>query len=203
MCSSISSGRRSKLLGSSLSSEMGRLVYVTGGARSGKSSFAETRACAYARVCYVATAVAFDDEMRSRIACHQADRAGRGWSTLECPLDAAAGVAQADAQAVLLDCVTVLLSNILLQTDFARTEALADAPAAERAAQAQLDALLAACKKTAADVIVVSNEVGMGIVPDTPLGRLFRDIAGRANQRLAAAADEAYLLVSGLPVRLK
>ena len=93
MCSSISSGRRSKLLGSSLSSEMGRLVYVTGGARSGKSSFAETRACAYARVCYVATAVAFDDEMRSRIACHQADRAGRGWSTLECPLDAAAGVA--------------------------------------------------------------------------------------------------------------
>lgn len=165
------------------------LTVVIGGARSGKSRFAEGLIAKSARnQRYIATAQAWDDEMRTRIAQHQADR-GAGWITVEAPLrlDAALGSAQAD-EAVLVDCATLWLSNHLL---------------AEHELTAESNTLLAALASCVAPVVIVTNEVGFGIVPDNALARRFRDAQGRLNQQLAAQADLAVLVVAGLPVVLK
>jgi adenosylcobinamide kinase/adenosylcobinamide-phosphate guanylyltransferase len=162
---------------------------VLGGAASGKSAFAEALVSATGRNrLYIATAQAFDAEMTAKIAAHRAAR-GPGWRTVEAPLDPAPVLRAASAQeVVLLDCATLWLSNLIL--------AEADLAAAETAL---IDAL-AAC---AAPVVVVSNEVGQGLVPDTALGRRFRAAQGALNQRLAARADLAVLVVAGLPLVLK
>lgn len=179
----------------------GKLILVLGGARSGKSSYAERLAVELGgpHVLYVATAQAFDDEMRARIAAHRAARPA-GWRTLEAPRLAAARLAEAveDATVVLLDCITLLTSNALL--------ALGDEPpaaAAEETVNREVSALLAACRASAATWLVVSNEVGLGLVPPYPLGRVYRDVLGRANQRLAAAADQVLFMVAGLPLTVK
>lgn len=165
-------------------------AFVTGGARSGKSALAErlARATGLARV-YVATAQAFDAEMAARIARHRADR-GDGWETVEAPHDLAGALAASDgaARVVLVDCLTLWLSNRML----------AGADAAAESAR-----LCAALASMRAPVVAVSNEVGFGIVPETPLGRRFRDAQGRLNQQVAALADLALLVVAGLPVVLK
>jgi adenosylcobinamide kinase/adenosylcobinamide-phosphate guanylyltransferase len=168
-------------------------VLVGGGARSGKSRFALARAAALGpRRLFIATAEAGDDEMRARIARHQADRAGAGFETLEEPLALPEVVATARAHDVLLvDCLTLWLSNILGRG------------ASETEALARLDALAAALARRAAHVVVVSNEVGLGVVPETPLGRGFRDLAGAAHQRLAGLADELYLAAMGVVLRLR
>jgi adenosylcobinamide kinase/adenosylcobinamide-phosphate guanylyltransferase len=162
---------------------------VLGGAASGKSAFAEALVSATGRNrLYIATAQAFDAEMTAKIAAHRAAR-GPGWRTVEAPLDPAPVLRAASAQeVVLLDCATLWLSNLIL--------AEADLAAAETAL---IDAL-AAC---AAPVVVVSNEVGQGLVPDTALGRRFRAAQGALNQRLATRADLAVLVVAGLPLVLK
>jgi adenosylcobinamide kinase/adenosylcobinamide-phosphate guanylyltransferase len=165
---------------------------VLGGARSGKSSFAERLAAECGEpVLYVATATAGDDEMAERIRVHQAQRPG-GWRTLEASrgLDVAVPGALGDARTVLVEDLTLLLSNLML-------DAVQDG--AETMAIAEFDAL----QELAAHVIVVSNEVGLGIVPPTPLGRRFRDALGRLNQHAAAVSSEVYLLFAGLPLRLK
>ncbi|PZQ62791.1 MAG: bifunctional adenosylcobinamide kinase/adenosylcobinamide-phosphate guanylyltransferase [Sphingomonas taxi] len=168
-----------------------RSVLVLGGARSGKSRRAQALAegCGAATRLFVATAQAFDDEMAARIARHRADRDG-GWRTVEAPLDLPAAMRAHDAaDAVLLvDCLTLWTSNLLL---------------GDHDVDAATDALLAALAGARARVVLVSNEVGWGIVPDNALARRFRDVAGRVNQRVAAAADRVELVVAGLPMMLK
>jgi adenosylcobinamide kinase / adenosylcobinamide-phosphate guanylyltransferase len=178
-----------------------RLVLVTGGARSGKSRFAEARVAELAPDgpwLYVATAEAGDDEMASRITRHR-QRRGEHWRTVEAPRDVAAALATGfatpgeavPARAALLDCVTLWLSNRLF-------DGLDD-----DAILAEADALAAAARAAPGPVVCVTNEVGSGIVPDNPLARRYRDLAGWANQRLAAVADEVVLVASGLPLRLR
>jgi adenosylcobinamide kinase/adenosylcobinamide-phosphate guanylyltransferase len=170
-----------------------RRVLVLGGARSGKSSFAERLAAeAGLPVVYVATATAGDDEMAERIALHRAQRPA-GWRTLELPTGVAAGVAAAITQSVqstiVIEDLTFLLANLMGEDEIA----------AEHAAIAEVEALLT----LRADIILVSNEVGMGLVPPYPLGRLFRDALGRVNQFVAGACGEVYVLFAGLPLQLK
>jgi len=191
-----------------------QLIVILGGARSGKSTFAERLAASSGRsVAFIATATAGDDEMRERIARHRASRP-KGWHTIEEPLDLAGAVRQAAelADVVLLDCVTLWLGNVLLQesrqhekddedeVEFHTTGRLFD----ERALK-ESEALLAAVRSLGPNkiLIVVTNEVGLGIVPAYPLGRLYRDTLGYVNQRLAQAADRVYLMVAGMAVDLK
>ena len=166
-----------------------RLTLVIGGARSGKSRFAEGLVTASGRRRrYIATAEAWDDEMRERIAQHQRDRSG-DWITVEAPLDlpAALALAQAD-EAVLIDCATLWLTNHLL---------------ADHDLSAQTEGLVAALAACPAPVVIVSNETGWGIVPENALARRFRDEQGRLNQRLAHVAGLAVTVIAGLPMVLK
>ncbi|HVK74207.1 MAG TPA: bifunctional adenosylcobinamide kinase/adenosylcobinamide-phosphate guanylyltransferase [Kofleriaceae bacterium] len=170
----------------------GRILLVGGGVRSGKSAFALTRAEALgARRVFVATAQALDDEMAVRIARHQDERADR-YRTVEAPVELPAALAAIDdADVVVVDCVTLWLSNLLLREE----------PEAELSAR--LDALVAVLRQRRFHAVVVTNEVGMGVVPPTPLGRAFRDLAGTAHKRLAACADEIHLAVLGTVLRLR
>jgi adenosylcobinamide kinase/adenosylcobinamide-phosphate guanylyltransferase len=168
-----------------------RRVLVLGGARSGKSGFAERLAAECGEpVVYVATATVTDEEMAERIARHRAQRPS-AWRTLEAPTDVArrVGGEAGGATTVLVEDLTLLLSNLMA----------GDRSGAEGRALAEVAGLVG----LAAHVILVSNEVGMGIVPEQPLGRHFRDALGRVNQAAAAACGEVYLLVAGLPLRLK
>ncbi len=163
------------------------LTLVLGGARSGKSRRAEALVAALPPPwTYVATAEAFDDEMRARIAEHRVRREG-DWRTLDAPRDLPRALAAAEGP-VLLDCLTLWLSNAML---------------AEADLAAETAALLAALRARTAPTVAVSNEVGSGIVPATSLGRRFRDAQGRLNQEVAAMADRVELVVAGLPLRLK
>jgi adenosylcobinamide kinase/adenosylcobinamide-phosphate guanylyltransferase len=178
------------------------LTFILGGARSGKSAYAVQRANdADGRVLFVATAEAFDDDMRDRIARHKAERPMR-WNTLEAPLGVGAAVAAELAAAsydtVVVDCITLLVSNALLRLP----EDTAD-NVVNDAVLVEIDALLGLISHSGALWLIVSNEVGMGVVPPTRLGRVYRDVLGRANQRLAQAADEVTLLVAGLPWKLR
>ncbi len=165
-----------------------QVTLVLGGARSGKSRHAEALMAEFQPPwTYIATAQAFDDEMRARIAEHRARR-GAEWETVEAPVDLAAALLAHPKHPVLIDCLTLWLTNVILAD-----HVLADAIAALENALAQ----------RLAPTILVSNEVGLGIVPDTPLGRSFRDEAGRLNQRIAASADRVLLMVAGLPLALK
>lgn len=165
-------------------------LLVIGGARSGKSRYAQSRAEALpGKPVFIATAQAFDDEMTDRIVRHRLDRGPR-WRTVEAPIDLADAIA-AEARpgkVLLVDCLTLWASNLLL---------------GERDHLAELDRVVAALRAARAPIILVANEVGLGIVPDNPLARAFRDVAGTINQRIAAAVDEACFLVAGLPMRLK
>lgn len=175
------------------------LILILGGARSGKSAYAERLARERGGdVLFVATATAGDDEMARRIAAHQVARPA-AWRTLEAPIGIAAGVTASDdpAGTIVLDCLTLLVSNLLLAHEAAGEEAVAGA------IDAEIDALLAQIESDTATWIIVSNEVGMGLVPPYPLGRIYRDLLGRVNARVAARADRAYLLVAGLPLDLK
>jgi adenosylcobinamide kinase/adenosylcobinamide-phosphate guanylyltransferase len=169
--------------------ERGRLTFVLGGARSGKSSHAEARVTALpAPWTYIATAQAFDDEMAERIARHRARREA-GWETVDAPLDLAGALeAVTDGRPVLVDCLTLWLSNHMLADHDVEGESrrLADLLARPRGPW-----------------FVVSNEVGLGIVPDNALARRFRDAAGRLNQKVAAVADEVLFMAAGLPMRVK
>lgn len=177
---------------------MGRLILVLGGARSGKSAYAQRLAQELGgdAVLFVATAEAGDEEMAQRIAQHRQSRPAR-WRTLECPRHIGATLrAELNGMAVVVvvDCLTLWVSNVLLALD---------AAAAASAVRQEIEMLLQVCRTSNAIFIVVSNEVGLGLVPDTPLGRLYRDLLGQANQTLAAAAQAVYLMVAGLAVDVK
>ena len=182
------------------------LTFILGGARAGKSAFAEKLATGYgSRVLYVATAEVKDKEMQTRIQTHRARRPTT-WSTVEAPTEVGATLlaAQQAADAILLDCLTLLVTNLVLAYG-GEEEVVPPAveEAADTAVNAEIEALLKAQAQLGLPMIVVSNEVGLGLVPPYPLGRLYRDVLGRANQRLAAAADRVYLLIAGLPMILK
>ncbi len=178
---------------------MGRLVLVLGGARSGKSRFAQdyARATAGDAVLVVATATVTDDEMAARVARHREDRPA-AWRTLELPSRAGEALLVRDGlpPVILLDCLTLLLSTpAFTNPDLTPDEIEANA-------QAETDGLIRLAAAHSGTLIVVSNEVGMGMHPDHPLGRAYRDAYGRANQRIAAAADTAYFLLAGIPLDL-
>ncbi|MEL7632605.1 MULTISPECIES: bifunctional adenosylcobinamide kinase/adenosylcobinamide-phosphate guanylyltransferase [Sporomusa] len=177
-----------------------KIVLVTGGARSGKSTFAERYAAQGGRkVAYIATAQIYDEEMQERVNLHQSRRPA-SWPTFEAPYQAEQAMAQAvqHAEAVLFDCLTLYTSNLLLAPD-----APADREERMQAVLTAIDKLLSSAKQDQADVIFVTNEVGAGIVPDNALAREYRDVAGLVNQKVAGFADEVYLVVSGLAVELK
>ena len=180
---------------------MGRLILVLGGARSGKSAYAQDLAqqLGQHRVLFVATAEAGDEEMARRIAAHRQSRPA-AWRTLEAPRDVGEAMQRClgNAAVALVDCMTLLVSNVI----FALGES-PDPPQAERAVQGEVRALLQVCRASAATYIIVSNEVGLGLVPGTPLGRLYRDLLGQTNQALALHAQEVYFMVAGLAVELK
>lgn len=164
-------------------------MLITGGARAGKSRFAQAQAQALGqgRVSFVATAEALDEEMRQRITKHRAERPPM-WETLEAPLEVPQAVQQARHRVVLLDCLTLWVSNLML---------------AERAVLPAVEHLLAVQAQTGKTLLVVSNEVGLGIVPENPLARRYRDLLGAANQRIAQEAQQVYLLVAGIPIQIK
>lgn len=166
------------------------ITLVLGGARSGKSAYAEGLVLAAAdRALYLATAGVLDDEMAERVAKHRASR-DRRWQTIEEPLELPALlIAEArEDLPILVDCLTLWLSNLLY---------------AERDIAAETAALIAALPRVSGSVVLVSNEVGLGIVPDNPLARAFRDHAGRLHQQVAAVAERVVFVAAGLPLTLK
>lgn len=165
------------------------IILITGGARSGKSVRAEARARSFAgKPCYIATAEALDSEMSERIARHRARR-GNDWLEREAPLELVKALADTDgAGARLVDCLTLWLSNLLH---------------AERGWETEASKLADALGRQKSPVVLVTNEVGLGIVPDNALARQFRDAAGILNQMIAAVADEVEFVVAGLPMRVK
>lgn len=176
---------------------MGELVLVLGGARSGKSAFAETLAAASARpVIYMATAQTGDAEMAARIEAHRARRPA-DWLTVEAPLDPAGALATVRVRAplVLLDCVGMLVSNLLL--------AEGDSGHAETRVAEAVERLLDVVRESDARLIVVSSEGGLGMVPLSPLGRRYLDLLGDVNQQLARAAASTYLVVAGIAVDIR
>jgi adenosylcobinamide kinase/adenosylcobinamide-phosphate guanylyltransferase len=189
---------------------MGKLILVTGGARSGKSTFAEATASKYGEnVLYVATSIPFDDEMKERVKRHREQRPS-GWDTVEAyrDLDVAIGSNLEGKNAILLDCITIMVSNIMfekgneLAVDWnnLKQDAIQEI---ENNVKIEIEKYLSIAKKADIPFIAVTNEVGMGIVPENALARAFRDIAGRINQMIARVADEVYFCISGIPVRIK
>jgi adenosylcobinamide kinase/adenosylcobinamide-phosphate guanylyltransferase len=172
---------------------MAHVIFITGGARSGKSRLAEELALGYGSpLGYLATGMAGDDEMAKRIARHRARR-GSVWTTIEEPLDlvGAIRVHEGSVKALLVDCITLWLTNLLLKHGDAAH------------VMQEVESLTRLMAGLNTPLLLVSNEVGMGIVPDNALARAFRDLAGEANELLARAADDVYVMFSGLPLKLK
>ena len=176
-----------------------KLTFILGGARSGKSTIAQKMVEDSGQSgLFVATATASDDEMAARIQAHQASRSA-AWTTLEAPLAVGQAITSQPPTAwVLLDCLTLLANNVL----FSLPEPVDDA-AYRAAMDAEIAQLLAAYQNHPAEWVIVSNEVGLGLVPPYPLGRIYRDALGRANQQLAAAADVVLFMIAGIPMRVK
>lgn len=173
------------------------LTLVTGGARAGKSRYAMSLIPPEQPVTYIATAQALDADMRSRIARHQAERP-RGWRTSETPIELAGAVLQAPpGDRLIVDCLTLWVSNLLLSAPSETDGSDPWYPAAE------VRGLIDALRTRRPPVVVVTNEVGLGIVPPTPLGRAYRDALGRVNQQLAEAADRVLFIVAGIPMVVK
>jgi len=174
-----------------------KMVLILGGARSGKSSYAQQMAADRGgRVLFCATAQPLDEEMRERIQAHRRSRPP-GWDTLEVKDNLAAALADEAGRydTVIVDCITLLTANCMGKA--------IDYAAAEKSVDAEVDNLIGLIQRSRCSFILVSNEVGSGIVPDNALARQYRDALGKANQRLAGAADEVILLTAGLPLKLK
>ena len=177
---------------------MGRLTLILGGARSGKSSYAQELAEGTGRsVTFLATAQALDDEMSRRIQKHRAERPG-SWETLEIPLGLAAQAQQIKSEIVILDCITLLVNNLLMQC--VKDDAVDETPFM-RAIQKEMEELIVTIEQQ--EWIIISNEVGLGLVPPYQMGRVYRDGLGWANQRLAREADKVIFMVAGIPTVIK
>lgn len=195
---------------------MGQMTLITGGARSGKSSFAESFFSEQERICYIATnGVVRDTEMKNRVRLHQ-ERRPSNWQTHEAYLDIPAFIDSSQASAHLLDCATMLTTNYfyhLMKQRFGNDYQVIDqqisqfSEAEKMAVEAEImhewQAIIAAIKKSSAEIVVVTNEVGLGIVPENAFTRWFRDMFGRVNQYLGTEADAAFLVIAGIPMKLK
>lgn len=182
------------------------IILITGGARSGKSSLAETKAKELGeKVVYIATAIAFDEGMKDRISKHRASRPDT-WTTIEKYRDfyTLENEDFLESDLILLDCMTLMVSNVLLESeiDFDNCS-MEEVDCIEKSIFKEVEELLEIVYKHKKKLIIVTNEVGMGLVPSYRLGSIFRDIAGRVNQYLAKQADEVYLTVSGIPLKIK
>lgn len=170
---------------------MRRVTLVLGGARSGKSAYAESLAERHkGPKFYIATAEAFDDEMRERIKHHRGNRSGDGWETIEAPFELAKTIRNhaSTKSFILLDCITVWIGNLMHK---------------QLAVTPQVDGLCSVLAAAQGTIVIVSNETGLGIVPDNPMARAFRDESGRANQAIAKIAEEVIFVAAGLPLKLK
>lgn len=185
---------------------MGRIVFITGGARSGKSRFAESLFDGKDDVLYVATALGFDEEMRERINRHRQQR-NPAWETVECYRNFARVLhgRLAGRGHMILDCITLMINNIMVVDSGVDWDSAGpdEADRIEGEILREVSDFMAVARNVSGVALVVSNEIGLGLVPPTPLGRHYRDIAGKVNQMLAFQADEAYLMVSGIPLKIK
>lgn len=185
---------------------MSNVILITGGARSGKSSFAEKLALDLnVRTTYVATSIPFDDEMKERVRLHK-ERRPNNWTTVEAykDLDKALETVIDNTDVVLLDCITVMITNLMMDSIKAWDNiSVEEASNIEKLVIFELDKLIDYFCKLDKTLIIVTNEVGLGIVPMYPSARLFRDMAGRANQKLASIANEVHMCVSGIPIKIK
>ena len=179
-------------------------ILIIGGARSGKSRFAQELALKLDKpVLFVATAVAMDEEMQHRIEEHQRARPA-AWSTLEVTTNVGSQISKeiGGAQVVIVDCITLLVNNIFSQYSNYAAEQI-DASLIEEKLTNEINELAECINQVNASFIMVTNEVGLGLVPANRVGRLYRDLLGKANQMLAQRADEIYLMVAGLPIKIK
>lgn len=180
------------------------VILVTGGARSGKSEFAEK--LAYERgkdeVLYIATSLPVDEEMKERIKRHR-ERRPSSWETVEAYKDLDKEILKREKKVVLIDCLTVMISNLLMEVDLTwENSTLEQVDEIEERINQEVGKILTVSNEVR-EIIVVTNEVGMGLVPEYKLGRIFRDIAGRMNKKVAEASKEVYLMISGIPVKIK
>lgn len=185
---------------------MSNIILVTGGARSGKSSFAESLCIKQNnKTAYIATSVAFDDEMKNRVKKHQESRP-KSWKTYEIYKDIYSIVEELNKNhdTVIMDCVTLMVNNLMfthgIEVDEATSEELNEL---ENYIREQITKLLEAVKKTNLYFVIVTNEIGMGIVPENKLSRIYGDFVGRANQLIASCSNEVYFVVSGIPMKVK
>ena len=179
---------------------MPKITLILGGARSGKSSHALKLAEESKKpVTFIATAQAYDDEMRTRIQKHKTERPAH-WETLELPLNITPSVSQIKSDAVILDCVTLWATNLMMQ--FVKDDLVDETPYLN-AIQNEIEELLAIIQNTNQNWFIVSNEVGLGLVPPYQMGRVYRDGLGWANQRIAKEADTVLFMVAGLPMTIK
>ncbi|MCI6857764.1 MAG: bifunctional adenosylcobinamide kinase/adenosylcobinamide-phosphate guanylyltransferase [Eubacterium sp.] len=185
---------------------MSKVIMVTGGSRSGKSVIAEQKAKEYGKrsVLYIATAIPVDDDMKERIRIHQARRDSQ-WGTYEGYRDLGEVVCNTEKSTILLDCVTVMITNILFEDEERDFDKISgeEIESLESDVMRELSNLIKAIRDEDKNLIIVTNEVGMSVVPSYRLGRIFSDISGKANQFVASLSDEVYMSVSGIPMRLK
>lgn len=189
---------------------MGKLIYVTGGARSGKSLLAENIVGEYSQYkkVYLATSIPFDSEMQDRVKKHREQR-GPNWLTIEAykdlDLELEKKICSSEKHVILLDCLTYMVNNLMFDTKDIDWDNVSQdrVNEVEKEIKKEVMKILNYLSKTDNILVVVSNEVGMGLVPEYPLGRFYRDIAGRMNQLMGKEATEAYLVVSGIKVKLK
>lgn len=176
------------------------LTLILGGARSGKSSYAQKLAEDSGKsVALIATAQALDEEMSARIQKHRAERPNR-WTTLEVPLNIAAHASQIKTDCVILDCITLLVSNLMMQH---AKDDIVDEALFMQAVQKEMEELIMIIRRQKSAWLIISNEVGLGLVPSYPMGRAYRDALGWANQALARSADRVVFMVAGIPTIIK
>lgn len=187
---------------------MGRILYFTGGARSGKSAQAEKYIFErdYSKRIYVATSIPFDDEMKSRVRKHREQR-GENWLTIEGYRDLVEKITPniQEGGVILLDCLTNMVTNLMImdrECDWDNISTL-EVDKIENEIKEEVEKLFRFIKEQPMDLVIVSNEIGLGVIPPYPLGRYFRDICGRMNQIAGQYSDEAYMAVSGLQLKLK
>jgi len=183
--------------------KMSKITLVTGGSRSGKSTFAESRFEGRDDVLYIATAIVTDKEMENRIQRHIEDR-NSNWDTYEGFKNLHNAIKSTEKKFVLLDCVTIMMTNLLfeMERDFDNMP-MEDVDGILENIKHEFKLLIDSCREYDKELVMVTNEVGSGIVPEYKISRIFRDIAGRVNQHLAQKADEVYMTVSGIPIRIK
>lgn len=171
---------------------MGKIIFILGGARSGKSDYAMKMLRGKKGAAFIATCEPLDKEMKKRICLHRISRP-KDWRTYEIYDEMSGSIKEISKNHkwAIADCMTLLISNLIMKKNTARN------------IEMEVDKIITNIKSSGLNIVIVSNEVGLGIVPDTRLGRDFRDIAGRANQKIARAADKVYFMVSGLPWRIK